>query len=162
MSIRDIEPRDLEPLIALNNAYAAEVNALTIDGFMRALQVARTARVMEGLEGVEGAQAFVMAFDEKTPPQGPNHAWFLARRPAFLYVDRLVVAAQAQRRGLARQLYQDLVRIADGCPLCCEVNIDPLNSVSLAFHAKLGFVACGEATDPRNRKKVRYLVREAA
>jgi predicted GNAT superfamily acetyltransferase len=39
------------------------------------------------------------------------------------------------------------------------VNIDPPNPASLAFHAKLGFVGCGEAIDPRNAKRVRYLVR---
>jgi len=90
---------------------------------------------------------------------GPNHAWFLARHRAFLYIDRVVVAAQARGRGWARRLYEDAAAIAGARPLCCEVNIVPPNEASLAFHERLGFVACGEAADPRNGKRVRYLER---
>lgn len=35
--------------------------------------------------------------------------------------------------------------------------MEPPNEVSLAFHARLRFVAVGEAVDPRNGKRVRYL-----
>ena len=152
MSMRDIAAHDLERLLALNNAYAAEVNALTLEDFTQAVRIAAAARTVDGLP------AFVIAFDERTPSRGPNHAWFLAREPAFLYVDRVVVAATAQRLGLGRRLYQDLLTIADGRPLCCEVNIEPPNQASLTFHERLGFTPCGEATDPRNQKRVRYLL----
>jgi predicted GNAT superfamily acetyltransferase len=52
-----------------------------------------------------------------------------------------------------------LAVVAAERPLCCEVIADPPNAVSLAFHAKLGFRACGEAVEPRNGKRVRYLER---
>ena len=53
----------------------------------------------------------------------------------------------------------DLAAIAAGRPLCCEVNLVPPNPGSLASHDRLGFAACGEGDDPRNGKRVRYLIR---
>lgn len=107
-------------------------------------------------------EAFLLALDHAAPAQGPNHGWFQARLAAFAYVDRVVVDAPAQGRGLGRRLYADLMALAAarGLPvLACEVNLHPPNPGSMAFHARLGFTACGEATDPRNGKRVRYLSR---
>src|ERR671924_249278 len=101
MRIRDIRDEDLAAVLTLNNAHATEVNALTAEELARMLRVAARPRVVEGPLG------FVVAFDETTPPQGPNHAWFLARRPAFVYIDRVVIDAHARGRGLARRLYED-------------------------------------------------------
>jgi uncharacterized protein len=151
MRIRDFSPLDLLPVLALNNEHAVEVNALTADYLERLIAVAARARVIDEVLG------FLIAFDEKTPAQGPNHTWFLARKPAFIYIDRIVVAPQARGRGLARHLYADLASAAGGRPLCCEVNVEPPNPGSLAFHERLGFHPCGEAVDPRNGKRVRYL-----
>jgi predicted GNAT superfamily acetyltransferase len=152
--IVDIRDEDLAGLLTLNNEHAVEVNALTADALARIVAVAARARV------VEGGSGFVIAFDEKTPPQGPNHAWFLARLPAFVYIDRVVVAAAARGRGLARRLYQDVIAGAGKRPLVCEVNIVPPNPASLAFHERLDFKPFGEALDPRNDKRVRYLIRQ--
>ena len=102
---------------------------------------------------------FLLAFDETTPAQGPNHTWFLDRRAPFLYIDRVVVSPAERGRGLARMLYADLATTAAGRPLCCEVTVEPPAIASLAFHDRLGFVSCGEAIDPRNGKRVRYLER---
>lgn len=151
--IHPITTDDLPAILALNNAHAVEVNALTADALAALVTSAAYARVIGGCEG------FLLALSERTPVQGPNHAWFMARYPAFLYIDRVVIAPEARGRGHARSLYADLATIAAGRPLCCEVNINPPNPGSLAFHDRLGFVACGEADDPRNGKRVRYLVR---
>jgi predicted GNAT superfamily acetyltransferase len=161
--IRDVAPADLPAILALNNQHAAEVNALTLGQLEDLLATAARARVIvQGASPLAGHSpaslpdtlGFVIALDERTPPHGPNHEWFLARERAFVYVDRIVIAPDARGRGFARALYEDL---ADGRPLCCEVNLDPPNPGSLAFHERLGFRAVGEATDPRNGKRVRYL-----
>jgi predicted GNAT superfamily acetyltransferase len=149
--IRAIGGDDLPVLLALNDAHAAEVNALDAGAFAALVGVAAHARV------VDGGHGFLIALDERTPAQGPNHAWFLARLPAFVYVDRVVVAPEARGRGHARRLYEELAAVAGARPLCCEVNLVPPNPGSLAFHERLGFAACGEAEDPRNGKRVRYL-----
>jgi predicted GNAT superfamily acetyltransferase len=151
--IRDITSGDLPLMLALNNAHAMEVNALTADLLAALVAVAAHARV------VDGGHGFLLALNERTPVQGPNHAWFVARYPAFLYIDRIVIAAESRGLGHARRLYGDLAAIAAGRPLCCEVNLVPPNPASLAVHERLGFVPCGEADDPRNGKRVRYLVR---
>jgi uncharacterized protein len=151
--IRDMIATDFDAVLVLNNEHAAEVNALTGDGLARLAQVAARARIVEGTLG------FLIALDETTPAHGPNHSWFIERHPELVYVDRVVVAAHARGRGLARRLYDDLAEFARGRPLCCEVNLVPPNPVSLAFHERLGFTPAGEALDPRNGKTVRYLIR---
>jgi predicted GNAT superfamily acetyltransferase len=151
--IRSVSAGDLPALLALNNAHAVELSELTADALTALVTVSAHARVLDGCDG------FLLALSEQTPVQGPNHAWFLARYAAFLYIDRVVVAPVARGRGHARALYADLAAFAAGRPLCCEVNVNPPNPAGLAFHERLGFVACGEADDPRNGKRVRYLVR---
>ena len=138
--IRAFTRDDLPAILALNNAHAAEVNALTAEVLEALVAVAAHARV------VDGGHGFLLAFSERTPVQGPNHAWFAARHAAFLYNDRLVTAPESRGMGHSRRL-------------CCEVNVAPPNPGSLAFHERLGFVACGEADDPRNGKRVRYLIK---
>lgn len=158
MEIRNITPADMPALLALNNAEAERVNALTEDGLKSLLASAFVARVTP--DGQGNILAFLIAFDHATPPQGPNHAWFTARESYFAYVDRVVVAPAARGRGLARALYDDLARIAQEeltNLLACEVNLDPPNPESIAFHEKLGFTACGEAVDRRNGKRVQYM-----
>ena len=154
MEIRNITAADVPALLALNNAEAERVNALTEEGLKSLLASAFAARI------TKDGQAFLIAFDHATPPQGPNHAWFTARESYFAYVDRVVVAPAARGKGLARALYDDLARIALEeltNLLVCEVNLDPPNPESIAFHEKLGFAACGEAVDRRNGKRVQYM-----
>ncbi|WP_186374044.1 GNAT family N-acetyltransferase [Roseomonas gilardii] len=107
---------------------------------------------------------FLIAF-AGLPLRGPNHGWVHRHRPGAVYVDRVAVIASARGQGIARRLYEDLAAavLASGrSGLACEVNLDPPNPGSLAFHTRLGFRPAGEARDPRNGKRVLYLFREAA
>jgi hypothetical protein len=158
---RDVAPADLPALNALNDAHAAEVNALAPADFAALVGAAFAARVVPGPDGAPAA--FLIGLSHATPSQGPNHRWFLDRYPAFAYVDRVVVAEAFRGRGLGRLLYADLrarARAAALPVLACEVNLDPPNPGSMAFHQRLGFRPAGEATDARNGKRVRYLVSE--
>ena len=159
MLTRPIVEADLPALLALNNAHAAEIGVSEERRF-REMVASAALRLASGPAG--DPDAFLIAFDHETPPQGPNHAWFLARQPRFLYVDRVCVHPRARRRGLARSLYQSAFEAAAsrGLPLlCCEVNSDPPNPASDAFHAALGFVETGRAFLPDRGKSVRYLER---
>jgi predicted GNAT superfamily acetyltransferase len=150
--VRDIVAADLDALIALNNAHAAEIGTSTPDAFAKLLQ---RAVVAKAIGPIGDPDAFVICFDHTTPAQGPNHSWFLARYPKFLYVDRVCVAEKARRRGLARKLYELVFELSE--LVVCEVNFDPPNPVSDAFHEALGFVEVGRAHLPDRGKSVRYL-----
>lgn len=155
--IRAVAAADIPAMAALNDAEALHVNALGEDGLRALLAAAWAARCADG--------ALLVALREDTQPQGPNHAWFTARLPRFAYVDRVVVAPALRGRGLGRALYADLAALALAAGvelLCCEVNLDPPNPRSMRFHESLGFAAAGEATDPRNGKRLRYLTAPAA
>jgi predicted GNAT superfamily acetyltransferase len=150
---------DLPSIAALNNEHAMEIGPVDIERLQALVAVAVLAT---GVGPAGRPDAFLLAFDQHTPAQGPNHAWFLARRERFLYVDRVCVAAAARRRGLARALYSDALDHAarSGAEvLCCEIYSNPLNRVSDAFHASLGFVPVGEAYLPDRGKSVCYLER---
>jgi uncharacterized protein len=157
--VRPLEAVDLPAVVALNNAHAAELGLVDAGRLARLFAVAALATAI----GPSGdPDAFLLAFDERTPAQGANHGWFLARHARFLYVDRVCVHARARRRGLARALYADLMATAArrGTPLiCCEVNVDPPNPASDAFHETVGFAEVGRAFLPDRGKAVRYLER---
>ncbi|TMA23491.1 MAG: GNAT family N-acetyltransferase, partial [Deltaproteobacteria bacterium] len=97
---------DLPALLALNNAHAIELSLVDEEKLRRLLGVAALATAIGPRARPD---AFLLAFDHDAPPQGPNHAWFLARHPRFLYVDRVCVDPRARRRGLARALYEHAV-----------------------------------------------------
>jgi predicted GNAT superfamily acetyltransferase len=157
--VRPLDERDHAAVLALNNAHTAEMGSIDA-GWLRKLLAAASAATAIGRAG--DPDAFLLAFDERPPAQGPNHAWFLARHPRFLYIDRVCVHARARRRGLARALYAELIRQAAlrGTPIvCCEVTTDPPNPTSDAFHAALGFHEVGRAFLPDRGKSVHYLER---
>lgn len=159
--VRSLEAFDLPAVVALNNAHSAELGVVDPHKLEALLAVAALATAV----GPSGdPDAFLLAFDERTPAQGPNHAWFLARHTRFLYVDRVCVHPRARRRGLARALYADVLAAAArrGTPvICCEVNREPPNPASDAFHEALGFAEVGRAFLADRGKTVRYLERSA-
>jgi uncharacterized protein len=143
-------------LLALNNAHAAELSRLEPEGLVRMVAQAFLAR------RVGKADALLLAFDQDADYDSPNFLWFRSFTPRFVYVDRIVVAAHAQGRGLARRLYLALFEaaLAAGHDLVvCEVNSDPPNPGSDAFHARLGFVEVGAGAIHGGAKTVRYLAR---
>jgi uncharacterized protein len=104
---------------------------------------------------------YLLAFAPDAKIEGPNFDWFKARGGAFIYVDRIVVAATARGQGIARAFYQALfiaAKDAGFAEVTCEVNSDPPNLVSDKFHAAMGFLPVGSATLP-NGKTVTYLTR---
>ena len=143
-------------LRALNNAHARELSWLGPERFIHLLRAAFLAR------RIGHADAFLLAFDQDADYDSPNFLWFRSRYPRFVCVDRIVVAPAARRRGHGRRLYNDLFRqasLAGHERVACEVNSDPPNPVSDAFHAALRFVEVGSATIYGGSKVVRYLAR---
>ncbi|WP_115572137.1 GNAT family N-acetyltransferase [Xanthomonas campestris] len=151
--VRAVHPHDHAALLALNNADASALSWLTPDALASLLQQAWHARV------ADPADALLIALDQHAIYTNANFAWMAARFARFVYVDRIVVAAHARRRGLATQLYDELIRdarAAGHARLVCEVNLLPANPPSLALHRQLGFQPIGEAA-LESGKRVQYL-----
>ncbi|PBB69198.1 GNAT family N-acetyltransferase [Mesorhizobium sp. WSM4312] len=148
---------DEADILALNNEHAAELSWLEAERLSFLLGEAFYARRIGDLE------AFIMTFDQEANYDSPNFIWFRERYGRFIYVDRVVVAAHARGRGHARLLYQDLFEHAERAGhtlVTCEVNADPPNPASDAFHAALGFTEVGEAVIHGGKKTVRYYVKQ--
>ncbi|WP_018632242.1 GNAT family N-acetyltransferase [Neomegalonema perideroedes] len=156
---RPILPQDLAGLHALNEAHARETSSMSPEAFAKLLGEALLARAA----GPEGApEALLVALDATADYDSPNFLWFRARGADFAYVDRVIVSAKARGAGLARRLYADLFAVAKETGLkrvVCEVNSDPPNPASDAFHAALGFREVGSARLEDRGKTVRYLER---
>lgn len=94
----------------------------------------------------ERVVAFLLALAQGVVYDSVNYQWFAARYPRFLYVDRIVVSADAQGRGFASLLYRDLFQSAAAQgheQVVCEFDIDPPNPASESFHRRFGFTEVG-------------------
>ena len=152
-----LTPDALPAILALNNAHARELSWLEPERLDHL--VGQAFLVL----GAGAADAFLMTFDQDAGYDSENFLWFRARDPRFVYVDRVVVADRARGRGLARRLYEalfDKARAAGHTLVTCEVNADPPNPASDAFHAALGFAEVGQAALKGGEKTVRYFARE--
>ena len=159
LPIEPVQAADQPAVLALNNDHAAELSWLEPPKLSRLLGEAFYAKRIGVLE------AFIMTFDQDAGYDSPNFVWFRERYARFVYVDRVVVAPSARGRGHARRLYEDLfaeAARAGHSVVTCEVNAEPPNPGSDAFHAALGFREVGDAVIHGGSKRVRYFVREIA
>ncbi len=150
-----------QPLLTLNNNHSIELSPLTLaelDQIIRASFFSAT---------INDSDALLVSFDQSFPHDHENLRWlraFFATLPDknFVYVDRVVVSATARGKGYARALYLDLFQRAKSAGhsrIVCEVNLNPPNPVSDAFHASLGFSEIGRAPIRNSSKAVHYLLR---
>jgi predicted GNAT superfamily acetyltransferase len=144
-------------ILALNNAHAVETSLLDEARLASMLAEAFLATRIGDVD------AFLIVFDQRARYHSPNFAWFQARYPDFVYVDRIVTGPNARGKGYARALYEDLFEKAAARGhrrVVCEVNLDPPNPGSDAFHAALGFAEVGRQLLPGSGKTVRYLSKD--
>ena len=156
---RPVDASDLDWMLRLNQAHVRELSAL---GRVRLAELVERAAIAAV---VDPAAGFLMVFDQRADYDSANFLWFRDRYPDFLYVDRIVVDAAARGRGVARALYGHLFACAAGLGhtrIVCEVNADPPNPGSDAFHARLGFETVGHAALSGAGKTVRYLCKPLA
>ena len=152
--IRDATEADFDAILRLN---------LESEHFLSPLDVARLRHLhrqaaYHRVACVDDAvAAFLLVLREGADYDSPNYRWFAERYPAFLYIDRVVVAARRQGRRLGAALYRDLFDFArtSGVRLVtCEFDVIPPNPASSAFHARFGFREVGEQWVAQGRKKV--------
>lgn len=157
---RPVTPDDVPALAALNDAAVPAVNALGPDGLAAHVPGCDVALVVPGDDGAP--LAFLLAVAPGAAYASENYRWFSAHRPGSLYVDRVVVAPHAHGCGLGRLLYDAVVERAQALGLgevTCEVNLEPPNPSSLAFHDRLGFTRVGEQETTGGSVRVALLAR---
>lgn len=98
---------------------------------------------------------YALAFPSSAIYEGEEFRKLLQICPApFLYIDQVAVDTSMRRKGVASILYKALERLArhsSMSALCCEVNLEPPNPGSMAFHENMGFKELGvlETADGR-------------
>lgn len=138
--LRASTPDDDSAILAWNEA---DVHVLAPMDAARLAYLRRHAHAVDVIEA-EGTRAgFVITFVEGSEYDSPNYRWFTEREREFQYVDRIVIDSARRGRGLARRVYRALIERHPGRPLVAEVNVEPPNTTSLAFHASMGFEEVG-------------------
>jgi predicted GNAT superfamily acetyltransferase len=157
--IRDIEPADYAAILELNLASVEELSPLGLDQLAHLVSIAAYSKVYEDGGSIG---AFILALTKCADYNSPNYIWFSRGYHSFLYIDRIVVRKDRQRKGIGELLYSDLTDFAlqqEVEVLACEINISPPNPVSLRFHQKHGFYEVGTQWIDDGKKQVAYLVR---
>jgi predicted GNAT superfamily acetyltransferase len=110
--------------------------------------------------GYDGRDAgFVLTFAPGTPYDSENYRWFTAELGRdFYYLDRIVLDDDFRRVGLGRAVYDELEHHAATAysRMALEVNVEPPNEASLAFHRRRGYREVGRLE--QGGKKVAMMV----
>lgn len=143
LPLRDVVPADYAAILDLNLESEAMLSPLDE---VRLEQLDSQAAYHRVLCDEGRVVAFLLAFREGADYDSPNYRWFAQHYERFLYIDRVVVAASHQGRGLGAQLYRDLFGFAREHGIdavTCEFYVQPPNEASRRFHAGFGFREVG-------------------
>jgi predicted GNAT superfamily acetyltransferase len=154
IKIRKASRDDLEHLLELNQSNLPHVGSITHSDMEHLHSQAIYFRVAEFNSQTAG---FLIAFAPEADYASLNFLWFKKRYPAFVYIDRIIIAAAARRKGIAYCLYRDLEHFAQKrkIPLmACEYNLRPKNDISRQFHQRYGFNQVGTQETENSKKTV--------
>lgn len=156
MNLKHVERREIPEILRLNNNEVPHVNALDESTLIELIDRATFTRVMVDEYAIAG---FVIGFEKGASYEGYNYNWFSQRLTDFLYIDRIVVNPQYRGKKLGNKLYQAaqehcIARQLDN--LCCEVNDEPPNPASHAFHLKFGFKKMESILHPEGKTVCMY------
>ena len=140
MAARIARDGDVANIIAINQASRPAVAALDRRELSRLLNIGAIVLVADLECCVSG---YLIAFTQDAAYDGEEFRYFRqSLKRNFLYVDQAAVDQRFYRRGVGTTLYQALAErmpATGAATLCCEVNIEPPNPVSMAFHRQIGF-----------------------
>jgi predicted GNAT superfamily acetyltransferase len=140
--LRPIQPEDHAAVVALNDEHVELTAPMDEDQLADFVAAAEHADVID----VDGQLAgFVITFAAGAAYDGTHFGWFAERYPDYCYLDRIVIHEDFQRRGLGTFAYDELEGSCGKPVLALEVNIDPPNEPSLAFHRARGYAEVGQS-----------------
>ncbi len=159
LKIRNVGENDLDAILAINNATSPGI--LPLDGkklrwFFDQAVYFRVAEV----DGIVGG--FIIGFRETADHDSSNFLWFRDHYPAFVYIDRVVIAPSLRGRGLGRVFYADVQSYAElRVPMvACEVFLEPRNDAVVLFHGTFGFHEVAQQRMAGNNRRVSLLAKE--
>lgn len=138
----------LDALLVLNNEAVPAVNELDAESLRRLIdESAHAIAVMQNDDPI----GLTLLFTAGASYESENYVWFEQRARAagtdFLYIDRVIIADGHRSAGIGAQLYKHVFELATAegrAEVTCEVNLDPPNPRSQAFHAREGFSEVGQ------------------
>lgn len=132
---------DAERVLELNEESVKALSQLDLAGVQQHRRDAAVAVVWDAGEEVT---AFAFAFAPGSTYASINYRWHSDRFADFLYLDRIAVSSRARRGGIGSKLYDHIEALAaEHGRMVCEVNCDPPNEESLAFHEQRGYRPVG-------------------
>ncbi len=150
--IREATVADHAAILAVNEQSVPGVSAFDSAKLEALAAASDPLLVAVGEDGVAG---YLIGFTPDARYQGACFRWFRENRPGSLYIDQVAIGASARRRGAGAALYDaaEQAAIDRGLDrLTCEVNLDPPNPESMAFHAARGFQQVGTLAVPDGRR----------
>jgi len=154
ITIRDTRAEDFGRIVELNEAEVQQTSPMNLQ---RLNELAFMSCYHKVALADGRIAAFLLAMRENAPYQNENYAWFAARFPKFLYVDRIVVGSEFTGLKIGSLLYTELFNYARSqgiSAVTCEYNLQPPNPASQRFHDKFGFKELDTQWVAKGTKKV--------
>jgi hypothetical protein len=150
--VRPLEDRDVSAVLALNELEVEKLAPMDEPLLHRIHALADRFDVVE-LDG--DFVGFVITVRPGADYDSANYRWYAERYGEhYYYLDRVVMTEQSRGQGLGTQVYDALEDwAAPYGRLALEVNIDPPNEVSLAFHSARGYETVAEVTDEAGHRR---------
>jgi uncharacterized protein len=159
VTIRDAVQTDEDFILALNAASTPAVGDMDAQDYRDI--AAQACRVLIAEAGGEPA-GFLILIQPGSSYPSDNYGWFEERFDRHLYIDRIAISQRVKGQGVGRALYNEALKLAaelGEMRLTAEVNEEPPNPQSMAFHEKMGFRHLLSRTSPRLGKVVAMLER---
>jgi predicted GNAT superfamily acetyltransferase len=151
-TIRDLRDADVAFVLALNKALEWAAAPMDAD---RLSLLRREGERLVVVDDVDGPVAFAITLRPGASYDSVNYRWFSETFDDFLYLDRIMVSDHARRRGIATLVYDAMEDYARPFGrMVCEVNSDPPNPASLAFHTSRGYLTRGHQRMPDGHEVV--------
>ena len=139
VAVRDAVEGDEDFILALNAACTPAVADMSRQDYR---DIAGWAHRVLVAELDSKSCGFLILIRPGSAYPSDNYAWFEAKFDHHLYVDRIAVSDWARGEGVGRTLYDEALRMAKALGeqrITAEVNEQPPNPESMAFHTRLGF-----------------------
>ena len=152
--IRDMVPDDFEAVLAINEANVPEVSSIDLERLAFLVAESDMALVVDvgTPNGDRAVAGFCLVLGPGSTYQSVNYRWFMDRYTDAMYLDRVAFTEEFRGQGLGTALYDEVHEFVRRVPgmnrWTLEVNADPPNLPSLAFHRARGFVEVGQQHTP--------------